>query len=166
MSKNTNKNDALKLENEALKLEINQLNENAEIDKLENNTLKNVIDALKLEIENLKNEINQLNENTVIESMNDMKKQLQDLEENTVPVNVFMSLKNNYKHCYNVSISVNNINDIILEELNAMQNCNFTEDYKTKIIDSTINSLEMVSKIINNHEEWNENECHCYDHDH
>jgi hypothetical protein len=121
-------------------------------------------ESLKLEIENLKNEIKQLNENTVIESMNDMKLQLQELEDNSVPLNTFLSLKNNYKECYNVSVSVNNINNVIIEELHAIRNCNFTEEYKNKIIDSSINSLSMISKIIINHEEWNENECHCYEH--
>jgi hypothetical protein len=136
MSKNT----LLKTENENLKLE----NEN-----------------LKLEIENLKNDIAKLNENTVIESMNDMKRELESLEENSVPLNLFLSLKNNYKQYYNISVSINNINDVIIEELQQIQNCNFTEDYKSNIIDSSLHSLSLISKIINNHDEWNENECHC-----
>lgn len=118
-------------------------------------------DSLKSEIENLKNEIKQLNENTVIESMNDMKLELQALEDNSVPLNLFLSLRNNYKQSYNISVSVNNINNVIIEELQEIQHNNFTEEYKSKIIDSSINSLLMISKIINNHEEWNENECHC-----
>jgi hypothetical protein len=118
-------------------------------------------DYLKSEIENLKNEIKQLNENTVIESMNDMKLELQELENNSVPLNLFLSLRNNYKQSYNISISVNNINNVIIEELQQIQDNNFTQEYKSKIIDSSINSLLMISKIINNHEEWNENECHC-----
>ena len=118
-------------------------------------------DSLKSEIENLKNEIKQLNENTVIESMNDMKLELQELENNSVPLNLFLSLRNNYKQSYNISVSVNNINNVIIEELQEIQHNNFTEEYKSKIIDSSINSLLMISKIINNHEEWNENECHC-----
>lgn len=142
MSKNL-----LKTENESLKLENDSL-------KLENN-------SLKLENENLKNNIAKLNENTVIESMNDMKHKLEALEENSVPLNLFLSLKNNYKQYYNISVSVNNINNVIIEELQQIQHCNFTEDYKSNIIDSTINSLLLASKIINNHDEWNENECHC-----
>lgn len=118
-------------------------------------------DSLKSEIENLKNEIKQLNENTVIESMNDMKLELQALEDNSVPLNLFLSLRSNYKQSYNISVSVNNINNVIIEELQQIQDNNFTEEYKSKIIDSSINSLLMISKIINNHEEWNENECHC-----
>lgn len=128
------------------------------------NILKTENESLKLEIENLQNEIKQLNENTVIESMNDMKQQLEELEDNSVPLHLFLSLKNNYKQCYNVSVSVNNINNIIIEELQQIQNNNFTEEYKSSIIDSTINSLSMISKIINNYEEWNENECHCDEH--
>lgn len=129
--------------------------------KTENDSLKLENESLKLEVENLKNEIKQLNENTVIESMNDMKRELQELEENTVPLNLFLSLRNNYKQSYNISVSVNNINNVIIEELQQIQNCNFTEEYKSSIIDSTINSLSLVSKIINNHDEWNANECHC-----
>lgn len=121
-------------------------------------TLKTENESLKLEIECLKNEIKQLNENTVIESMNDMKIQLEELENNSISLNTFVSLKNNYKQCFNVSVSVNNINNVIIEELQTMQSCNFNENYKNKIIESTINSLLMISKIIINHEEWDENE--------
>jgi hypothetical protein len=129
--------------------------------KTENDSLKLENENLKLEIKNLKNDIAKLNENTVIESMNDMKRELEVLEENSVPLNLFLSLKHNYKQYYNISVSVNNINNVIIEELQQIQNCNFTEDYKNSIIDSTINSLSLVSKIINNHDEWNENQCHC-----
>lgn len=129
--------------------------------KTENDSLKLENDSLKLQIENLRNDIAQLNENTVIESMNDMKRELEALEENSIPINLFLSLKNHYKQYYNISVSVNNINNVIIEELQQIQNDNFTEDYKSNIIDSTINSLSLMSKIINNHDEWNENQCHC-----
>ena len=139
---------------DSLKLEYDSL-------KLENDSLKLENDSLKLENENLNYEIKQLNENTVIESMNDMKIQLQELENNSVQLNIYSSLKNSYKQCYNVSVSANNINDIIIEELELILHNDFTEGYKNDIIESTINNLSLVNKIINNHEEWNENICHC-----
>lgn len=124
-------------------------------------TLKIENDSLKLENEHLKNQIQQLNENTVIESMNDMKIKLQELEDSSVPLSLFSSLHHNYKQCFNISISINNINNIIKNELKSILYTDFTDEYKDKIIESTINSLSLVSKIIKNHEEWDENICHC-----
>ena len=147
-------NDSLKLENETLKRKYDSLT-------LDNESLKLDNESLKLVNENLNYEIKQLNENTVIESMNDMKVQLQELEDNSVQLNIYSSLKNSYKQCYNVSVSANNINDIIIEELELILHNDFTEGYKNDIIESTINNLSLVNKIINNHEEWNENICHC-----
>lgn len=141
------KYDSLKLENDSLKLDNDSL-------KLEN-------DSLKLEYANLNYEIKQLNENTVIESMNDMKIQLQELEDNSIPLNIYSSLKNSYKQCYNVSVSVNNINNIIIDDLESILHSNFTDEYKNDTIESTINNLSLITKIINNHDEWTENVCHC-----
>ena len=153
MSKTT-ENYSLKLEYETLKRKYDSLT-------LDNESLKLDNESLKLVNENLNYEIKQLNENTVIESMNDMKVQLQELEDNSVQLNIYSSLKNSYKQCYNVSVSVNNINNIIIDELDSILHSNFSDEFKNDIIESTINNLSLMSKIINNHDEWNENDCHC-----
>ena len=137
--------------------------------KNENQDLKNENQDLKNENLDLKRQLQELNENTIVESMNDMKHQYEVLKNNSVSFNTFLNLKNYYKESCNTNISINSINNIILEDFQDFYdtiNSTLAEPYKSQRIKTmfySINSsLLIISKLIDkNEDQWSENMCDC-----
>lgn len=137
---------------------------------LQNIKLKRQNDDLIDENKNLQFELDNLNENTVICSMNDMKKQVEELKESTVPIYLYEHLKDCYKKCFYIIKTIDQITSIVSDEICDLKetifNENFTVPFKNKRIEyqlnSIDNSLSMIQKIVNKDDyEWNENDCHC-----
>jgi cell division septum initiation protein DivIVA len=147
------------------------------MNNLANKTKQNIIhdyeilrqenEALQTEVISLQHQLEDLNENTVISSMNDMKEKYEHLVENTVSINDFLSVKDDYlKYLYLVK-TLENINKVILNEATCLNTFvsaytsanapNYSKEFKKKRIAGGIaeikQRLETAKDIIESQEE-------------
>lgn len=137
--------------------------------KTENDSLKIKLNNILLENQLLEKQLSKLNENTIVESMNDMKLELEQMQENTVPIQIMYNLKEHLKQSKNTISSINSINSILIDDLchfkYLINNKNVTKENKDEYIEkySIIfqNTFVLIKKIINKFEEEYCDECDC-----
>jgi len=107
--------------------------------------LKQDYENLRLENQKLKTQIEDLNENTVINSMNDMKKEYEQLKQESISLDTYLDLRELYKVSIYTNKSITNINDIIINDLNTLietfDNDNLTQSYKKMRTETLVNNI-------------------------
>lgn len=107
--------------------------------------LKQDYENLRLENQKLKTQIEDLNENTVINSMNDMKKEYEQLKQESISLDTYLDLRELYKVSIYTNKSITNINDIIINDLNTLietfNNDNLTQSYKKMRTETLVNNI-------------------------
>ena len=134
-------------------------------------TLNQENDFLRQQVISLEQKLRDLNENTVISSMNDMKKKYEHLLENTVSVDEFLSVKNDYKKYLYLAKTLENINKVILNDATSLNifltaytvdNApNYSKIYKKKRITSGIDEIQQRLEIAMDIIELQEDNCTC-----
>ena len=126
--------------------------------------LQDKIDNLIKDNNQLKISLDNLNENTVIQSMNDMRDEYLELQQNSISYDVYFDIKNDHKFLLSINKAISQINNINIKHLNILierlMHINITPNDKN-IINNTLNSLKnrlgLIDEIICNYE--SEDDC-------
>jgi hypothetical protein len=135
--------------------------------KTENDSLKIRLNNILLEKQLLEKQISELNENTIIESMNDMKLELEQMQENTVPIQLMYNLREHLKQSKNTISSINSINSILIDDLYHFKylindkNITNKDEYFEKYFTIFQNTFGLIKKIVNKYEEDYSDVCDC-----
>jgi H2-forming N5,N10-methylenetetrahydromethanopterin dehydrogenase-like enzyme len=135
--------------------------------KTENDSLKIKLNNILLEKQLLEKQISELNENTIIESMNDMKLELEQMQENTVPIQLMYNLREHLKQSKNTISSINSINSILIDDLYNFKylindkNITNKDEYFEKYFTIFQNTFGLIKKIVNKYEEDYSDVCDC-----
>lgn len=120
------------------------------------------------ENEDLKKKLEELNENTVISSMKDMKEQYEKLMNTTVPIERFRHIKYTYKQYVEVVNAITCINNINIDKLNNLMyiiNQNkpegSEETFREKQLKRSLDKLETSFEMIDNIFDKLKEDCCC-----
>jgi hypothetical protein len=99
--------------------------------------------------------------------MNDMKLELEQMQENTVPIQLMYNLREHLKQSKNTISSINSINSILIDDLYHFKylindkNITNKDEYFEKYFTIFQNTFGLIKKIVNKYEEDYSDVCDC-----